>query len=208
MSSTTRSKQALRQDLEALRQKVRAVEAELAKQEAAEASNGRQPVHSLEAPEPPQRASAYDTMFADVAREAQEKLRESEERQRIAVMAAGLGVFEWDVLADRAIWENDRMYELVGHTRADGTVNREAFLSRYVHPEDAERFQRELNGAAEKREAFRVACRVRRKTDGEYRWLEFAGDFEVRAGRLANAAHRRGGRHYRTASGRRGAARK
>ena len=114
---------------------------------------------------------------ADATREVGAKLRDSEERQRIAVRAAGLGVFEWNVAEDRAIWENDRMYELVGHTRADGTVNRDLFLSEYVHPDDAVSFVRELTGSGERREPFRIACRVRRKTDGMYRWLEFAGDY-------------------------------
>ena len=43
---------------------------------------------------------------------AEEKLRQSEERLRLASLAAGLGMFEWDVQADCAIWENQRMYEI------------------------------------------------------------------------------------------------
>src|SRR5262245_52282544 len=43
---------------------------------------------------------------------AEEKLSEREEQLRLSSSAAGLGVFEWDVPADRAVWKNDRMYEI------------------------------------------------------------------------------------------------
>src|SRR5215470_2879110 len=46
---------------------------------------------------------------------AEEKLRDNEERLRLASSAAGLGVLEWNVQPDRVVWENDRMYEIFGH---------------------------------------------------------------------------------------------
>src|SRR5262249_52857603 len=52
-------------------------------------------------------------------KQAEDSLREREERLRLASRAARLGVFEWDVQPDSAVWENERMYEIFGHTRAD-----------------------------------------------------------------------------------------
>ena len=47
---------------------------------------------------------------------AEAALRESEERLRVAVSGAALGIFEQDVKADRTVWINDRMYEIFGRT--------------------------------------------------------------------------------------------
>src|SRR5262249_61459694 len=66
-------------------------------------------------------------------KQAEEKLREREGRLRLASGVAKLGVFEWDVQADRAIWENERMYEIFGHTRADGALTRAQFVEKYMH---------------------------------------------------------------------------
>jgi PAS domain S-box-containing protein len=57
-------------------------------------------------------------------KQAEADLRKREERLSLASMAAGLGVFEWDVPADQAVWENERMYEIFGHTHADGTLSK------------------------------------------------------------------------------------
>ena len=70
----------------------------------------------------------FISVFEDISarKQAEEKLRESEERLSLASRAAGLGVFEWDVQADRAVWENERMYEFFGHTSADGALSKAA----------------------------------------------------------------------------------
>src|SRR6185369_462481 len=67
------------------------------------------------------RRSADTVVHEDISArtQAEEKLRDHEERLRLALRAAGLGVFEWNVSADRAVWENERMYEIFGHTSAD-----------------------------------------------------------------------------------------
>ena len=64
-------------------------------------------------------------------KEAEQKLRDSEERLRLATEAAGLGVFEWNVQTDSAVWENQRMYEIFGHTPADGTLGKVKLIENY-----------------------------------------------------------------------------
>jgi PAS domain S-box-containing protein len=112
---------------------------------------------------------------------AEEKLRDSEERLRLASSAAGLGVFEWDVQADRAVWENDRMYEIFSHTRADGALSKAKLIERYVHPDDAATFEQALNRGMKSGCPFQTVFRIRRK-DGAMRWLELAGNFELTRG--------------------------
>ncbi|HKQ77080.1 MAG TPA: PAS domain S-box protein [Blastocatellia bacterium] len=111
-------------------------------------------------------------------KQTEEKLREREERLRLASRAAGLGVFEWDVKADHAVWENDRMYEIFGHTRADGSLSKERLIERYVHPDDAATLERALADGMKSGRPIHTTYRIRRK-DGAHRWLDLAGNFEL-----------------------------
>ncbi len=110
-------------------------------------------------------------------KQAEQALREREQRLIVATEAAQLGVFEWKVPEDVAIWENDRMYEIFGHTRADGTVSRQDFFAHYLHPDDAEAFAAKLSEGMQTGSLDQVMCRIRRK-DGAIRWIEFNGQFE------------------------------
>jgi len=111
-------------------------------------------------------------------KQAEEKLREREERLSLASWISRLGVFEWDEQADRAIWENERMYEIFGHTRADGALGNARLIERYVHPDDAATFEQALADGMKSGRPFHVFFRIRRK-DGALRWLELAGNFEL-----------------------------
>jgi PAS domain S-box-containing protein len=109
-------------------------------------------------------------------KQAEVHLRESDERLSLALNAAGLGIFEWDVRADRAVWENERMYEIFGHTRADGTLSKAQLLKRYVHPDDADALAQALAGGMASGRPFHTTYRIRRK-DGALRWLHLVGHF-------------------------------
>ncbi len=104
------------------------------------------------------------------------QLRVSDQRQRIASSAAGLGVFEWRIKEDMAVWENDRMYEIFGHTRADGTLSFAEFKSRFLDPKQVESIERAFDIAFSRGEG-QVACRIRRK-DGEWRDIDIIGAVE------------------------------
>jgi PAS domain S-box-containing protein len=105
-------------------------------------------------------------------------LRESEARLRVAVSGAALGVFEWDAKADRAVWENDRMYEIFGHARADGTLSKQRLVDDYLHPEDARSFEVALNKAMRTGGNLHTICRIHQK-GGLQRWLQIDGKFEL-----------------------------
>src|SRR5262249_17145361 len=122
----------------------------------------------------------FITIVEDISarKSAEEKLREREERLSLASRAAGLGVFEWDVQADRSIWENERMYEIFGHTRADGSLSKAQLIERYVHPDDASKLERALTGGMKSGRPVHTVYRIHRK-DGALRWLDLSGSFEL-----------------------------
>jgi PAS domain S-box-containing protein len=105
-------------------------------------------------------------------------LQESEARLRVAVDGAALGVFERDVIADRTVWMNDRMFEIFGRTPADGSLSKQQFVEDYLHPDDAAAFEAAANRAMQTGDNFHTICRIRLKS-GLQRWLQFDGKYEL-----------------------------
>ena len=70
-----------------------------------------------------------DRKRADAARlRALEALRESEEKLRLVVRTSGIGLWSWDVRADRVTWE-DELCAIFGLPPGGGPVDREAYLA-------------------------------------------------------------------------------
>src|SRR5215475_10795502 len=111
-------------------------------------------------------------------KQTEEKLREREERLSLASKAAGLGVFEWDVQADRAVWENERMYEIFGHTHDDGALSKAQLIERYVHSDDVASLEQALADGMRSGRPFHTVYRIHRK-DGAPRWLDLSANFEL-----------------------------
>ena len=129
-------------------------------------ANGVQPVRSM-------------GVVLDVThlKEAEEALRQSEARLRIAASGAALGIFEWNPATDQAVWHNDRMYEIFGHTREDGTLSQQQFVERYLHLDHAADYRAALNEAIRVEGNFHAVCRICGKT-GLQRWIEIHGKFQ------------------------------
>lgn len=117
----------------------------------------------------------------DDLRQAEERLKQSVQRQRIAVEGAGLGVFEWDIATDSAIWENRRMYEIFGFDPDEPSPGKAEFAQFYLHPDDAPLLEDSLGKVSEQNQSFRLVARILRKSDRELRWLEASGRFEFDA---------------------------
>jgi PAS domain S-box-containing protein len=93
-------------------------------------------------------------------REALEVLHHREEQLRIALVSSQMGIWDWDIMNDRLIWD-DRMYELYG-------VEPSRFLGTYrawevgVHPDDLAManaaIQQALYGEKNYDPEFRVVC--------------------------------------------------
>ena len=106
-------------------------------------------------------------------RAAEEDLRESEERFRLAAEAAGIGVWDYDAAADRREWSG-RLRQIFGiPEEAEASVE----LARScVHPIDRARFTRRLSGLADgKAERFADTFRIRRQGDDAERWVAVNG---------------------------------
>jgi PAS domain S-box-containing protein len=109
---------------------------------------------------------------------AEERLHNEQQRLRLASELAGLGIFEWDVQADRAVWENQRMYEIFGHTHDDGSLSKAQLMGNYVHEDDVAGLNRALSDGAKSGRPIHTVYRIQRK-DGAMRWLDLAGNFEM-----------------------------
>jgi len=102
-------------------------------------------------------------------------LRMEQEHSRMATDAAQLGLWSWDPVADRVVWENHRPYEILGLALDEESVNRKRFIQEFVHPDDAPAFEKAAAATIKTGERFHFQGRVRR-TDQQQFWLEFFGN--------------------------------
>jgi PAS domain S-box-containing protein len=105
-------------------------------------------------------------------RAAEETLRESEHRLRLALDAARMGIWRWNIQTNRDMLD-ENLYRLLGRT-PDGTVNTlEDFLG-LLHPQDraaaAQAFSRSAREGVELNIEFRVVW-----PDGSVHWLRDQG---------------------------------
>lgn len=108
---------------------------------------------------------------------AEQTIREKEERLNLATEAAELGIWEWHVAEDRALWENDRCYAIFGRTRADGTISAAEFTSDIVHPDDTVAFNEAMAKTLGTGARFFFQGRIYRK-DRTLGWVELTGQLE------------------------------
>ena len=90
---------------------------------------------------------------------AEESLREATERLSLATRAGGVGIWDYDVVNDRLVWD-DQMFRLYGLTRDQFAGAYEAWRAG-VHPEDRLRGHEEIH----------LALRGEREFDTEFRVL-------------------------------------
>jgi diguanylate cyclase (GGDEF)-like protein/PAS domain S-box-containing protein len=104
---------------------------------------------------------------------AEEALRESEERFRLAAEAIGLGVWDYDVALNRREW-SDRLRQIFG-IGPDVEPRLEAAKA-CIHPADRTKFVRLLVNARDNDVAhFEATLRIRRPCDGAERWVVLNG---------------------------------
>ncbi len=107
---------------------------------------------------------------------ALDSLRRSEERLRLALAAAQMGTWEWDIATNEVLWsdEVEAIFRLEPGTFA-GTY--EAYLQ-LVHPEDRDRVVQTVTRTVEDMEAGGEYAIVHRllRPDGEVGWLQARGN--------------------------------
>lgn len=95
------------------------------------------------------------------------------QRLSLATGAASIGVWDWDVAADR--WfANDTYFTMLGYSPEEGFGDRSVWLDR-VHPKDrarvTDKIQKVLAGSADR---YEYEARLRH-ADGTYRWVRVVG---------------------------------
>jgi PAS domain S-box-containing protein len=101
-------------------------------------------------------------------RQAEEALRENEERLRLAMEAGEIGAWEWDVANDRVTW-SDRIYAI--HGMQPGTFGgRVEDFAELVHPDDVNSIRQCIRRALDEDAPYRAEFRILRPS-GEVRWI-------------------------------------
>jgi PAS domain S-box-containing protein len=108
------------------------------------------------------------------ASSSQSALAAAEERLRLAVAGAEIGMWDLDLANDRAIW-NPTMYAILGIDF--GTPLTREVRRSHVHPEDAQLVLDTMAAARAQRSSFAVEYRAIRQNDQSVRWLSLRGKY-------------------------------
>ena len=101
-------------------------------------------------------------------KEAEEALRQSEERFRIATQTGKVGVWDWDIVANRVLW-TDSLYWIHGVSPDAFSATLEGFAA-LVHPDDRERVIRAVKDSLRDDVPYELEFRAIRP-NGDVIWL-------------------------------------
>jgi two-component system CheB/CheR fusion protein len=104
---------------------------------------------------------------------SEKALSESEERNRVALASADMGAWDWHLVEDTLIW-NEQHFTLLGLT-PDKHPKPSAFLFRFIHPEDAPAVTNALKTAVEETGIYQAEFRIVRADNGEICWMSGYG---------------------------------
>ena len=102
----------------------------------------------------------------------QESLHQLEERTRIAVEAAEMGTWEWNLLTNEVYW-NEQHFFLFGTHPHKQPLSPDDFI-RHVHPDDLDHVQAALERTIQEKALYDVEFRAVRD-DGQIRWMNGYG---------------------------------
>ena len=102
------------------------------------------------------------------------QVSQSRARLEIALEASGVGVWEFDIVAGKTLWDA-RMCELYGQPWQDQSVQGEAWL-KLIHPEDADQVWTDTLRSVQARQSYTTQFRIIR-ADGEVRTLRSVGRY-------------------------------
>jgi PAS domain S-box-containing protein len=104
---------------------------------------------------------------------AEQALQISEERHRVALKSAEMGAWDWDVINDKMIL-NEQHYIMMGLPPEVNVERDKSFFLSYVHPDDVKRVSFELQKVVDEAGVYHVEFRIISK-DGKVRWMNGYG---------------------------------
>ncbi len=107
-------------------------------------------------------------------RAAEVALRVSEERLSLAIEAASLGLWDWDIRTNDVLW-NAHHERIFGYQTGRPQRTYQDFLDR-IFPDDVERIEKGFQKAMQERREYRFEHRIR-WPDGTTHWVEAFGKF-------------------------------
>lgn len=105
-------------------------------------------------------------------KKTEEALRKSEERLRLAQQAGGVGIFDWDIRADRTYWfdESKKIFGI-----AEDSTRTSEYWKKLIHPDDMGRARDKIAQAIlERRSEVEGEYRIVRP-NGDVRWISSRG---------------------------------
>lgn len=105
-------------------------------------------------------------------RQAEDALKESEERYQRAVRGSSVGLWEWNIVTGDLYW-SPRFLEVAG-LDAEAFSRREDEFEKRIHPDDREGFFKAIHAHLTQQTRFEIEYRVVRP-DGEVVWLHSRG---------------------------------
>jgi PAS domain S-box-containing protein len=115
----------------------------------------------------------YVRLAADIIErhQADNALRESEERLRLAQLKTGVGIWDWNLSSGQLAWTS-QLTAIFG-LEPDSVKGYADFRDR-VHPEDIDAVEAQRDAAVRRRETFNLEFRIVRP-DGQVRWVSAVG---------------------------------
>src|SRR5262249_48394771 len=101
-------------------------------------------------------------------KQAEEALRQSEERLQLAQRSARIGTWHWNLATDESTW-SEGIYSLLGLEQGDGNSRLEDFVE-FIHPEDRKRALDKAMSVIRRGEVYEDEFRIIRP-DGALLWL-------------------------------------
>jgi PAS domain S-box-containing protein len=106
-------------------------------------------------------------------KQAEERLRQSQERYVLTERAVADGMWEWDILTGEDIF-SPRWKGILGY-RDDELTNHKSTFLQLIHPNDRAAVDAVTRGHLEQGKPYALELRLRRK-DGSYRWIFTRGE--------------------------------
>src|SRR5271168_2481346 len=119
------------------------------------------------------RLTAYGGVMDEGARQtrnAADQLAISQERASLALAAARMGEFEWEIAEDRLII-SERMAQITGLPAGAMPAEQGAASYRYVHPDDVDTLRRAVGEGLLKDGRYEVEYRMIRPDNGRVLWM-------------------------------------